>query len=348
MTQPPQSFLKYETVKPYRPGLDHAAENLCCLLREAHATGRLAVVSPLDLEWKHNFGIGLDWKWETYFDFGESRLVDAAGKEHPLPIAPHGLEPGAPVLAVGPGEPVPVDPGGGTLAIRHIRLTRHRLFRHDLPVDYSAIRVHLHPSTRVRELAQAVVAQLAALDGGRFVAVHVRRGDRLWQYPARLTEPAHIRKCLRRWEVPDGSVLFIMSDERKPDFFQPLQEHYSLFRYVDFPRLLSLVSADDSSLPDNYLLYQVEREVARSAELCLDTLPATGPSSGRQGFLVSEACWKWLRRLNALRRLIHRPIYRSKQICAILSRPVVVKDIASALARGQFRAAWRMASTGAR
>jgi len=178
VTQRP-SFLKYETPFPFWTGLDHQVSNLCCLLREAHATGRLAVVPPLNLRLQFNFGIGLDWKWKTYFDFGRSKLVDVARKEHPLPIAHHGSDAGAQVHAVGPGEPVPVDPsGGGTLAIRH---TRHEVFRHDLPVDYSAIRVHLHPSKQVRELSSQVVAQLGSLDGGRFVAVHVRRGDRLWQ-----------------------------------------------------------------------------------------------------------------------------------------------------------------------
>ena len=282
-------FLKYETVEPFEAGLDRHVSDLRCLLREAHATGRLAVVPPPSLSSRYNFDVWSEPKWETFFDLRDSRLVDAAGNECALPIAPRGLIAAARVLVVRPGEPVPAASGWqGTLAIRQ---TRGDAFERDVPADLSAVEIRLHPSTRVKELAGDVIGRIGALDGGRFVAVHVRRGDRLAQYPGRLSAPAQIRACLKRWDVPDGSVLFVVSDERASDFFRPLQEHYRLFRHVDFPRLRSLVFSDDA-LPDNHLLYCVESEVMKSAWLRLATTPKVPPtrqpSQGPQGFLAGR------------------------------------------------------------
>ena len=346
MAQPPGpsacDFLKYETAGPVEAGLDRHVSNLRCLLREAHTTGRLAVVPPPSLSSRYNFDVWSDPKWETFFDLRDSRLVDAAGNQHPLPVAPRGLLAAARVHVVRPGEPVPAASGGrGTLAIRQ---TRNDAFERDVPLDLSAVEIRLHSSTRVKELARDVVERIEALDGGRFVAVHVRRGDRLAQYPGRLTEPAHIRECLKRWDVPDGSVLFVMSDERAADFFRPLQEHYRLFRYVDFPRLRSLVFSDDA-VPDNHLLYCVESEVAKSARLRLATTPNVRPtqlpSQGPQGFLVGKTDWKpphGVRGLSTLSR-------RSRQIRGALTHPAVAKEIAAALAQGRMKTARHMADT---
>ena len=57
--------------------------NLECLLREAHASGRLALLPALNLAPHHNFGIDRDWRWDAYVDFEASRLLDSAGEEHP-------------------------------------------------------------------------------------------------------------------------------------------------------------------------------------------------------------------------------------------------------------------------
>lgn len=354
---PPRSLLKYDRLTARHFDLDHEVANLRCLLREAHATGRLAVVPPLNLLPKHNLGVWRDWKWETYFDFGESTLIDAEGREHPLPVARGEPDVGVPVLSVRPKNSVPLATSDGAQATLAIRQMRHDTYPHDLPanqsVSASAIKIRLRSSLRVRKLAQAAVAQLQALDDGRFAAVHVLRGTRLdrAEYPSRLTEPAHIRDCLTRHDIPDGAVLFVMSDERMPDFFQPLNQHYRLFRYLNFPKLRALVSpAADQASPDNYLLYQVEREIAKHASLRLDTIPRKSRSEhalqGPQGFLVSKEEWKPsgdLRVPRLFAGVATKSEPRLKQLRAILSPAVPKTDIVRALAQGRFDEAWRIA-----
>ena len=286
MAQDAPCYLQYKTSAPVVAGLDHQVANLRCLLSEAHVTGRLAVLPPLSLCPKHNFGVRRDWKWETYFDFGESRLVDATGREHPLPIADERPDADVRTIKLRPGERMPPEARHYGLVVRHVNLIT---FKKDIPADdWPAITITLRASASVTELARHVVQHLAMLDGGRFAAVHVRRGDRLKQYPGRLTEPAHIRKYLTELGAAEGSVLFIASDERDPNFWRPLAEHYRLIRYVDFPRLEAL--AKGGALTDNYLLYQVEREVMRCAWLRVGTLPKHDELY-MHGSLVSEEDW---------------------------------------------------------
>ena len=292
----PLRYLRYEPARPVVAGLKHLEANLRCLLHEAHATGRLAVLPPLNLTPTHNADVRLDWKWETYYDFGASTIVDAAG-EHPLPIAP--FPPHGGTLVIGPRERMPAGHETYPLVVRTFNRPQAVHGRELGTGHWPAATVRLVAAAPVRELARHAVWRLASLDGGRFAAVHVRRGDRLGQYPRRLTEPEYIKKYLKRRRVADGSVVYIASDERSADFWKPLQSCYRLFRYVDFPKLVALIEPADDRLPDNYQLYQVERQIMGQARMWIETLPGgVTDEGGEHGSLVSNKRWKlrrWVR-----------------------------------------------------
>ena len=99
-------YLRYDDRRPAAAGLNHERRNLECLLAEAHALGRLAILPPLRLAPRHNFGAPREWRWETYFDLDRSVLVDAAGRTGPLPLAGGRIDAGS-LVHVGAGEPVP-------------------------------------------------------------------------------------------------------------------------------------------------------------------------------------------------------------------------------------------------
>ena len=275
MTYGEPRFLQYEAAAPVAAGLLHHASNLEFLLREAHATARLAILPPPHFSLKHNFGVRREWRWEHYFDFAASSLTDADGRRFPLPIADCRPEEGARTLRLRGGEAMPERARNYPLVVRRIS---HPAFGRELPTDgWPESAVELRPSARAAALARPVAQHLRSLGGGRFAAVHVRRGDHVAAgyvpyVPARLTAPPHIRQCLRRWGAADGAVVYIASDERDPDFWKPLQETYRLFRYVDFPALEALISGVDEA-PDNYLLFQVEREVLREGYPRIGTMP---------------------------------------------------------------------------
>ena len=297
-------YLRYERSVAVVTGLNHQASNLACLLREAHACGRRALLPPLLLEPKYNFNIGREWRWESFFDLRGSRLVDAAGREHPLPLAaaPAPATAGLRALRVPPGAALPPDAGSYRLVVRRIENPQ---FAVDVPAQaLAALRLRLRAAPQVLALARPVVELLRSLDRGRFAAVHVRRRDRMREYPrlrrrsdrrypGRMTEPARIRERLQAAGVADGAVLFVFSDERDPAFWNRLRQHYRVFRELDFPALAALLSPSGEPLPDNYLVYQTALEVMRSAELRIDTLPIRPPNAPpMHGSLVSEREWR--------------------------------------------------------
>lgn len=291
----PSRYLRY-IGNQVEAGMEHQLMNLECLLCEAHATGRLAELPALHLASKHNFGVPGDWKWDSYFDLDASRLVDVAGTDYPLPIARQPPPTAGPALRLAPGQRAPSTAGDYPLIVR--RIDHDNCYR-VVPEECRApLRLRVCHSVRVRELARPVVADLRVRGRGRFVGVHARRGDRLsrYQYPSRLTEPPAIRDHLRKRGVPDGSVLFLMSDESKPGFWEPLREHYDLVQHADYPTLAALVSADRDRRPDNYLLYAVEKEIRSNAWLRVDTRPDVRNSDAHSA-LVDELTWaRFLRR----------------------------------------------------
>ena len=266
-------FLQYRTPRPPVGGLLDLSGRLALLLREAHVTGRLAILPPLTLDPRYNFGVRREWRWEHYFDLGASRLTDAAGRRHPLPIADCRPGDGVRTLRLRGGTLMPDRARDYPLVVR--RLSHLSSLGRQLPVaGWPAATVDLLPAARAAALARPVVERLRSLGGGRFVAMHVRRGDRiaLGEVPDRLTQSAHVGRCLRDRGVAAGAVVYIATDERDPDFWRPLQDIWRVFRHADFPALDALVSGAGEA-PDNYLLFQVEREILREGHLRLGTMP---------------------------------------------------------------------------
>ena len=309
-------FLQYESAEPIFGGLLHHVPRLETLLREAQATARLAILPPLHLYAHLNLGVSREWRWEHYFDFAASSLTYAGGRRFPLPIADCRPGEGVRTLRLRAREPMPERACNYPLVVR--RIPRNFSFRKEFPVDaLPAAAVDLRPSARAAALARQVVRHLRALGGGRFAAVHVRRGDRIafGEVPDRLTSPQHIRQRLRHWGAADGAVVYIASDERDPDFWRPLQETYRLFRYVDFPQLEALISGVDEA-PDNYLLFQVEREVLREGYLRIGTIPNWAWAHMHDWFIDREN-WpprpSFSRRLSLGARRLVRPLRRIEE-----------------------------------
>ena len=302
-------YLRYDEVEPVQRGINHLTRNLEVLLREAHLLGRVAVLPALHLAPKHNFGVDRQWWWETYYDFDGSRLVDASGKSHPLPLAAAPPSRCSRALVVAAGERVPGSATGHPLIVR--RITRSVFGKE---VRFAAVGppdFRFRPSPRVRQLARRVVSELRRRGGGSFHAVHVRRGDRLFGPMRWLTRPQRVRARLRAVDVPDGAVVYLLSDERVPAFWDRLAVHYQLVRFGDFAELRGLVSATAPGGPDNYLLYSVEKQVMRGATLRIETFPGAEYEPA-DATLVPPAIWtltqlggRWSQ---AARRLVHRVV----------------------------------------
>ena len=146
-------------------------------------------------------------------------------------------------------------------------------------------------------LARAAAGELLARSRDSYTAVHVRRTDRLWGPYRWLTSARRVAAHLSKLGVQDGATVFFLSDEQAPAFWAHLQSHYDVVRYVDFPNLAALVSTAGGQVPDNYLLYEVEKEIMRAAPVRVETFPAKGCGTSPTSTLVSRRQGRTIHRL---------------------------------------------------
>ena len=71
--------------------------------------------------------------------------------------------------------------------------------------------------------------------------------------------------------VPRGETLFLLSDEKAPNYFKPLEKHWKVVRYYDFPELARLVHHPNLLFYDNYALFLVEGLIYGQARLKITT-----------------------------------------------------------------------------
>ncbi len=294
---PPARYLCYLKESPDGAGMEHQVGNLERLLADAHCSGRLAVLPELRLAARHNLGFDRPWRWDDYFNLGESRLCDASD-ERPLPLV-RSLPPGRlETLVLAPRAHL----AAGAPAELVVRRIRSNSYFHDVPLRWLArlgggwrgllpgmppLVLRLAPSQRVRALARPILDELQARRAG-FAAVHVRRGDRLRGPVAYWTAPERIARRLRVLGVPTGTTVFFHSDERDPAFWRALERIYDVVRSASFPAAaVALPSAPGG--PDNYLLYEVEKVVARAATVRIETFPR-----GAKGERTLVPAWAWV------------------------------------------------------
>lgn len=278
-------YLRYDDVRPVATGINHQLSNLRCLLAEAYATGRIAVLPPLRLEPGHNLGRARDWAWESYFDLDASRLVGADGDQYRLPLVRE--------LPCGKLDARIVPPRGRWSATEQaplvIRQVRNEVYATEIRSAQPPPELLLCPSATVRDLARPVIAGLLDRYPAGYAGVHIRRGDRLWGPMKWLMRPPNIRRRLEKLGIREGTGVFFMSDERDVTFWSALAPHYEAVRYADFPELAELVDAS-AGMPDNYLLYEVEKQIMRHAAIRVETFPIVREPS-ISGTLVPRAIW---------------------------------------------------------
>ena len=315
---PTARYLRYDELRPVAAGIDHQLSNLQCLLAEAHALDRLAILPPLRLEAKHNFGIASDWSWDTYFDLDASRLVAAGGRTHELPFVRD--------LPTGTLNTRTVRPRGRLSATEGaelvVRQVRHEVFAKEVPLANTPV-FQFRPSAPVLRHARPVIEMLQHRWPAGYAAVRIRRGDRLWGPMRWLTRPERIRRRLHRLGIHEGDGVFFLSDERDEEFWSELAPHYGMTRYTDFPELVAIVAPDGSRTPDNYLLYEIEKEVMRHATAVVETFPL--PRHERpEKTLVPIAVWVISRNVRrvwrSVRRFLRRCVKKSVKLAVTATR----------------------------
>jgi hypothetical protein len=77
----------------------------------------------------------------------------------------------------------------------------------------------------------------SSIDDNEFYSLHVRRGDFATFASATNIEATEIYQNIRD-EIPDGSVIYISTDEKNKNYFHSLKEHYDIKFMDDFMKEL--------------------------------------------------------------------------------------------------------------
>ena len=100
-----------------------------------------------------------------------------------------------------------------------------------------------------------------------YACLHVRGNDSLKhlsnQYGA---DRKNLRRILKH-AIPEGSIIYLMSDITDPHYFDFLNENYIVYRYFDFPKLKALVINEDKKESDNAMLYSVEKNILQYSHI---------------------------------------------------------------------------------
>ena len=136
-------------------------------------------------------------------------------------------------------------------------------------------RVDFSPRQEYRRLSEQVIAALGGVKN--YYALHVRRGDRA-AASSELDRATQARAIIERIRtmVPQGETLFLLSDEKEPHYFKPLEKHWKVVRYYDFPELARLVHHPNPLLYDNNALFLVEGLVYWQARLKISSYQGHG------------------------------------------------------------------------
>lgn len=131
-------------------------------------------------------------------------------------------------------------------------------WRHDLHLK-RLVRDHLRYLDELQCAAARVVAAVrdrarkkdaGKNSGGIFDTMHIRRGD--FQYlDTRLDAP--VLYNLSRADIPEGTTLYIATDERDRSFFAPFAQHYDVCFLGDFAHLIPNLSKNYYGMLDQLI-----------------------------------------------------------------------------------------------
>ena len=254
-------------------GFDHNTSHLKTLIVDARHLGRIPVLRAFHLDPKHNFGHLASGKLDDYFDLSRSCLLDkTTGNRHPL-------------VYINEQELFALLRRKRQHSI--LRIPRRREVTERENDKYSLIvketggfhvipegesyRVILEDAVRIADYGDAVARQL-----GEFYAL----GYRHLKAFERKHLPARRKKYRGKLPVsrlaaelpgifPPGSKLYVFSNIwNQPDYFRPLERHYKVFRYYDFPVLRTFIGGGGGGAPNTFMLYAIEQRIAKKAQKC--------------------------------------------------------------------------------
>jgi hypothetical protein len=253
-------------------GISHQFSNLKAMLKEAHLCGRGLLLPEFQLAAHHNYG---RLRRSTLAEYYEMESASVEGTRVPV------------------FEPTPSNRIGAIIVRAEENLIGRQesllckdvsgigLVRKPLELIYPGF-PKLKASVGLRSELHSAAERAAPGIRPRSAWVHVRRGDRL-DRTAEGTSPENIRRVITN-VAPETQALYIATDEKDPEFFEPLKEYYDVATFRDFPEFVQLISED------NYRLFLVEQLFSRHFPVRISTFRA--PGDWFHGALCEDPGWQ--------------------------------------------------------
>lgn len=253
-------FLMYSFDGERRPvGLMHNLYNLEHLCRDAVDMGRTPVIPRPAFDRQHNLGRSVDTDWASYIDLAAIRVTD-------LKVDPKAEMRVHAVLETEWCRGNFTDEDFAMIGCRddqgdpEVRVVVRVMPPSMDPWDGSDVRlreryqVRLKYAEDIQGLIDSVVRNL-----GSYVAVHVRRGDRLAlnRRIDSFTRAPSISRFLDG-TFPAGTRVFLMSDERGEGFFDELRARHSVVTWRDLETVVEFMKVRNG---DNYALFCIEKGI---------------------------------------------------------------------------------------
>lgn len=147
------------------------------------------------------------------------------------------------------------------------RLTDTVLQHIGTSLDSVKKRFAFHHGTTIPETQNGYQKNLSCKYPLYYACLHVRANDAFYYPNIRYAaDPKHLKRILKR-AIPEGSVLYIMSDIGNPYYFDFLKTDYRVYQYFDFPELKALVANENKKEIDNTMLYSVEKNILQYAHI---------------------------------------------------------------------------------
>ncbi|MDO9161088.1 MAG: hypothetical protein Q8N35_09100 [Methylococcaceae bacterium] len=273
-----------------KPGINHLREALNWLVRESISLNRTPLVFTPHFDNCHNFDIEVQANWDKYINLNNIQIIhkptgNAISIQAVMEKDITGFD-DLSVLWVERDHVITEKENSEfDLIIRHNKTGLEISCIHNgirgLP-EYS---VTFLPSACVLDTYNQVSNKIE-----NYCAIHVRRGDMLSMvetYPnlKHDTHPdqiiATISKVLTR-----KSNIYILTNERDRNYFNPLNNDYIVFQYFDFPELSELIECEK---PDNFLLFEIEKLIFENANTKIYTF--THPEGGTRISLSKNLGW---------------------------------------------------------
>ena len=110
------------------------------------------------------------------------------------------------------------------------------------------------------------MSQKIILKMDKYICVHVRRGDVLWQKDGleEKTQSKNILKVLNKL-IDNSYNIYVMTNETDLTLFDDIKNKYNTYFYTDFKELKDIIELD------NYKLFSIELLIMKNANKKIST-----------------------------------------------------------------------------